>query len=89
MNINIDTLEDGAVIELLVQHHEEMYLYSPPESIHSLDTAQLQDPSITFWSAREGGVIAGCGGLKQLSESLAEIKAMKTEKCSTLNTKAP
>lgn len=62
-----DNLSDGAIIELLKSHLEQMYLHSPPESVHALKPDKLIDPTITFWSARVNGVLAGCGALKEVS----------------------
>ena len=76
--IEIDDLSDGRVVELLRQHHEEMFSYSPPESIHALDTSLLRDPALTIWRATSQGELAGCGALKQLSEDHGEIKSMRT-----------
>lgn len=73
-----DDLSDGAIVELLDSHLQEMQKYSPAESIHALDSQKLKDPSITFWAARVDGVLAGCGALKALTPSTGEIKSMKT-----------
>jgi putative acetyltransferase len=78
MRIKVDDLDDGAVIELLSEHHEEMNLYSPPESIHALDEASLKDPAIMFWSVWSSNELAGCGALKKLSNTHGEIKSMRT-----------
>ena len=78
MEIKIDDLKDGKVVGLLESHLQKMYEYSPPESVHALDYEKLRDPSITFWSAYIGSVLAGCGALKELSKDAAEIKSMKT-----------
>ena len=78
LRIQPDDLSDGKVIALLEAHHKEMYLYSPPESIHSLKKSEFFDPSMRFWSARNEDDVAACGGLKQLSSEHAEIKSMKT-----------
>ncbi|MEZ5477596.1 MAG: GNAT family N-acetyltransferase [Thiolinea sp.] len=78
MDISIDNLSDGAVTGLLNAHLQEMYKYSPPESVHALDQEKMHDPSVTFWSARIDGELAGCGALKELSPTSGEIKSMKT-----------
>ncbi len=80
IDIKIDNLKDGLVIELLQEHHQEMFAYSPAESIHALDISSLNEPSLTIWSARVGGSLAGCGGLKELNAGQAEIKSMRTAK---------
>lgn len=78
MIIKRDALEDGAVISLLAEHHAEMHLYSPPESIHALGVASLKDSGVKFWSAWFADALAGCGALKELSGSHGEIKSMRT-----------
>ena len=76
--IAVDDLSDGKVIALLNAHRAEMFKYSPPESIHALDEDSLIAPSMTFWSAKINQLVVACGGLKELSDTSAEIKSMKT-----------
>ena len=74
----MDDLADGKVETLLASHLAEMHKYSPEGSIHALDKQKMRDPSMTFWSVRVAGDIAGCGALKQLDNESAELKSMKT-----------
>ncbi|OZG72996.1 GNAT family N-acetyltransferase [Hahella sp. CCB-MM4] len=78
MEIKIDDLTGPEVAGLLNEHMQEMKRRSPPESIHALDLEGLKKPEITFWSAWEGDLIIGCGALKELDASHAEIKSMRT-----------
>ena len=78
VHISQDDLSDGTIEALLNEHLQEMYKYSPPESIHALDSSKLRDPAITFWAARVNGELAGCGAIKELDQHCAEIKSMKT-----------
>lgn len=78
MDIALDDLSDGAIARLLNAHMQQMHKYSPPESIHALDSQQLKDPKVTFWGARIDGVLVGCGALKAFGNNEAEIKSMKT-----------
>lgn len=78
MTIQIDPLQDQAVVDLLRDHLADMHANSPPESVHALDVAALRAPNITFWSARQGGEIHGCIALKQLDAHSGEIKSMRT-----------
>ncbi|WP_239692630.1 GNAT family N-acetyltransferase [Microbulbifer mangrovi] len=80
VKIQVDDLSDGAIIQLLEAHLAEMRLYSPPDSIHALDTPAMKHSSITFWGARVDGELVACGALKQLSPEHGEIKSMRTEK---------
>ena len=63
---------------LLKEHLDDMYELSPPESVHALDVNGLKGPDVTFWTAREGGLVLGCGALKELSPDHGEIKSMRT-----------
>ena len=77
MEIIRDDLSSPEIVGLLVEHLDEMRLYSPPESIHALDLAALRKPEVTFWSIWEEGELMGCGALKELSSRHAEIKSMR------------
>jgi putative acetyltransferase len=74
-----DDLSDGQIVKLLELHLADMLLHSPPESVHALDPAALAAPEISFWRARSGDRLAGCGALKELSSTHAELKSMKTD----------
>ncbi|NGZ75229.1 GNAT family N-acetyltransferase [Saccharibacillus alkalitolerans] len=79
MNIVIDDLRGPEVAALLQDHLDSMKLHSPPESIHALDLDKLRKPEITFWSAWEDGELLGCGAIKELDPTHAELKSMKTD----------
>jgi putative acetyltransferase len=78
LTIVIDDLSGPEVAELLGGHVQEMASVSPPGSSHALDLEALRRPEITFWSARAGGALAGCGALKELAADHGEIKSMRT-----------
>jgi putative acetyltransferase len=78
MQIAIDDPGTPDVRELLEEHLRDMHLHSPPESVHALDVGKLQHPDVTFWTAREGNLLLGCGALKQLDAAHGEIKSMRT-----------
>jgi putative acetyltransferase len=80
MEIRIGDLHNAAVIALLEEHHQDMLIHSPPESVHALDLSALAQPSITFWSVWHNDKLAGCGALKQLDKLHGEIKSMRTSK---------
>lgn len=73
-----DDLTGSQIIELLQEHLASMAEVSPPESIHALDVARLKAADVTFWSVWQGAVLAGCGALKELDPTHAEIKSMRT-----------
>ena len=68
---------------LLDEHLADMFATSPAESVHALDHSALSTPEITFWTAREHGVLLGCGALKELPPAAGgqregELKSMRT-----------
>ncbi|RYY01347.1 MAG: GNAT family N-acetyltransferase [Gammaproteobacteria bacterium] len=78
MNIKIDDLRGPEIAELLSEHLRDMYLVSPPESVHALDLEKLRQPEITFWTIWSEGELAGCGALKELDAQHSEVKSMRT-----------
>jgi len=67
------------VRRLLDEHLADMFATSPAESVHALDHGALAGPDITFWTARDdGGVLLGCGALKDLGTDEGEVKSMRT-----------
>lgn len=78
MDIRVDDLTSNEITELLQVHHEDMLAHSPPKSVHTLDLIALKSPNITFWSAWSEGKLAGCGALKEIDDSHAELKSVRT-----------
>jgi putative acetyltransferase len=78
MKIELDDLSRPEIHALLDEHLQNMYALSPPESVHALDLDKLRQPGITFWSAWDGPVLLGCGALKELNATHAEVKSMRT-----------
>lgn len=78
MDIRIDDLRGPEIARLLQEHLDEMFLHSPPESVHALDLDKLRRPEITFWTVWKDGALMGCGALKTLDASHGEIKSMRT-----------
>jgi len=78
MDIRIDDLQGAAIAALLQVHLDAMHRHSPPESVHAFDLEALRHPSITFWTAWDGEALLGCGALKTLSHTHAELKSMRT-----------
>ena len=66
------------IAALLQEHLDEMFLHSPPESVHALDLDKLRRPEITFWTAWDEGELLGCGALKALDATHGEVKSMRT-----------
>lgn len=66
------------VRHLLSEHLADMFATSPADSVHALDFHELSKPGISFWTARERGVLLGCAAVKQLAPDEGEIKSMRT-----------
>jgi putative acetyltransferase len=79
MHIRIEDPATPDITAMLEQHLADMRAISAPESKHALDIESLRAPGITFWAVRDGaGTIMGCGAIRQLDVSHAEIKSMRT-----------
>jgi len=78
MTIEVCDLTEEDVIRFLEDHIEDMKSVSPPESKHALDVDSLKNPSITFWTIRDGEELVGCGALMELDAGQGEIKSMRT-----------
>jgi putative acetyltransferase len=78
MNIKEDDITANEVIGLLEEHLQNMFAWSPPESVHALDLDKLRAPEITFWTVWEGEQLMACGALKELSPIHGEVKSMRT-----------
>ncbi len=78
MDIIIDDLQGKPIMDLLQEHLTAMAMHSPEESVHALDIENLRKPNITVWSAMIGEKLIGCGALKELDSTHAEIKSMRT-----------
>jgi putative acetyltransferase len=80
MRIEIDDLTRQPVLDLLSEHLANMYEITPAEQVFALDVSQLKAPEITFWTVWQADVLLGCGALKALSPTHAEVKSMRTPK---------
>lgn len=78
MEIKVDDLSGGEVLQLLEEHLADMYATSPPESVHALDVEGLKSPDITFFSGWLDGRLQGCVALKSHSDTQVELKSMRT-----------
>ncbi len=78
MDIRLNDVTGEQVIALLEEHHQDMLLHSPIESVHALDVSGLQAEGVKFWCAWLGDELAGCGALKHLDAKHAELKSMRT-----------
>ncbi len=78
VNIVVDDLSGPEVLALLEEHLQHMIAITPPGCVHALDIDALKQPEITFWSVWNESALIGCGALKELDTSHAEIKSMRT-----------
>ncbi|MGP3988385.1 GNAT family N-acetyltransferase [Streptomyces sp. 3N207] len=78
MIIAVDDLSGPEIAEFLEEHVQQMRSLTPLESKHALDLDGLRKPEVTFWSALEEDTLVGCGALKMLDPSHAELKSMRT-----------
>ena len=78
MKIVEDDLSGPEIAALLSEHLDDMRATSPPESKHALDLDDLRHPDVSFWSAYDGDELVGCGAIKRLDASHAEVKSMRT-----------
>lgn len=79
-DIRLDDLRGPEIAALLQEHLHDMTLHSPPESIHALDLDKLRHAQVTFWTVWQHGELLGCGALKELDATHAEIKSMRTSR---------
>ncbi len=78
IELRLDDLRGPEIRALLEEHLRNMRAISPPESVHALDLEGLRKPEIRFWTAWSGADLLGCGALKQLDATHAELKSMRT-----------
>ncbi|MGW7489035.1 GNAT family N-acetyltransferase [Streptomyces sp. NPDC054786] len=78
MHIVVDDLSGPEIAEFLEDHVREMRLITPLESKHALDLDGLRRPEVTFWTGWDNGTVVGCGAIKRLDGTHAEIKSMRT-----------
>jgi putative acetyltransferase len=77
LRIAEDDLSGEEVAALLRLHLDEMFRWSPPESVHAMSIERLREPDVTFYSAWDGARLAGCGALKELGPAHGELKSMR------------
>ena len=79
MRIVVDDLLGSQISEFLEEHVQQMRSITPPASKHALDLDSLRRPEITFWSVMDRDTLVGCGAIKRLDASHAEVKSMRTK----------
>jgi putative acetyltransferase len=66
------------VVALLERHLDFARATSPVCHVHALDLDGLCDPSVRFFTARDGHQLLGVGALRDLGDGHGEIKSMHT-----------
>jgi putative acetyltransferase len=78
IEIRVGGLGNERVEALIRYHRDEARATTPSCNAHSLDSSGLADPSVSFFSAWDGDTLLGIGAIKQLDETHAELKSMRT-----------
>ena len=76
LRIRSGGLDDPRVQALLLTHATGVQSQTAPGSAHALDLQGLQAPDIGFWTAWDGGSLAGCIALKRPGPGRGEVKSM-------------
>ena len=76
--IAIETPETEDVAALLTSHVAEARALTPSGYSFALPVDALMADDITFWTAREAGVLLGVAALKDLGDGTGEVKSMRT-----------
>jgi putative acetyltransferase len=77
--IREDDLSGAQVAALLQLHLDDMYKWSPPESVHAMPIERLRAQDVTFYGAWDGVKLAAFGALKQIDPGHGELKSMRAD----------
>jgi putative acetyltransferase len=76
--IAVDDPRAADVSTLVEKHLSFARGVTPDGHVHALEIGALEDPAVTFYSARREGVLLGVAALKRLDDTHAELKSMHT-----------
>lgn len=76
--VAVDDPRRPDILALLERHLSFAREVTPPEDVHALDPDGLLDPSVTFFSLRDGDHLLGIGAIKELDHSHIELKSIHT-----------
>ena len=76
--VSIDDPRKPEIVALLERHLDFARSVTRPEDVHALDLDGLLDPSVTFFSLRQGEKLLGIGAIKQLPGTDMELKSIHT-----------
>jgi putative acetyltransferase len=82
VDVTLGGVDDPGVSELLAMHLSHMRAITPPEFVFAFDAGALAAPHVSFFTAREGDELVGCGALAQLDAEQGEIKSMHVRESS-------
>lgn len=82
MVLAIESPRRPDTIRLLDEHLADMSDTAPEESRHAFDVGRLEQPDVTFWTAREDSELLGVGALKIHGDNTGEVKSMRTSPAS-------
>jgi putative acetyltransferase len=77
LRIEPDDLTGPKILALLQLHLDDMFQWSPPESVHAMPAERLRQPDVAFFAAWDGDTLAGCGAIKHLDATHGELKSMR------------
>lgn len=78
MDIAVEKPDAADVAALLDDHVAEARALTPEAFSFALPGNALLADNITFWTARENGVLLGFAALKELGAASGEVKSMRT-----------
>ena len=78
VHVKPDDLSSPLVHALIAEHLAGMHGNSPAGHVHALAIDGLKAPDVAFWSAWIDGQLCGCGAMKSLGATAAEVKSMRT-----------
>jgi len=78
MDIAVETPDKADIAALLEYHVAEARAITPAAFSFALPGDALLADEITFWTARDEGVLMGFAALKDLGDGSGEVKSMRT-----------
>ncbi|MFB9950802.1 GNAT family N-acetyltransferase [Rhizobium puerariae] len=76
VTIALEPPRQAGVLRLLELSEAYAASLYPAESNHMVDVSSLEKPEVSFFVARKGDAVLGCGALVEAGDGTAEIKRM-------------
>lgn len=80
ITVRRDDPTSPAAATLIARHIDGVGMTTGPEHRFVLDAYELGGPGIAFFTAWDGGELAGIGAIKDLGGRHAEVKSMRTDR---------